>query len=84
MKRFTRIHVIFVTAILILLLPLLGFPGGIETSLIMILAGLILILASFQLYFDHLFGTDWARNLLEALKKKFNKTDEEESNTFSE
>lgn len=71
MKRFTRIHVIVISAILILFLPLLGFPGTIETTLIMILAGLVVVLGAFQLYFDHLFGTDWARSLLGLLKRKF-------------
>lgn len=75
MKRFTRTHIIFIGAIAILVLPLLGFPGTVETTLIMIVAGLVLVLASFQLYFDHLYGTDWARRLLRILKRKFNSND---------
>lgn len=73
LKKITRIHIIVISSVLVLLLPLLGFPNMIETALIMIVAALILILASFQLYYDHLYGTSWARKSLTLLQTQVDK-----------
>jgi len=77
-KKITRVHIIFIASFFVILVPLLGFPANIELTLSIVLGALIMFLSAFQLYFDHLYGTDWARKVLNILEKKFDKKRDED------